>query len=127
VNQYTFAEAWSLEARYHIPEFQNEVMHMFMLNLESESVDAGTVEEAYRTAKRDTKLQQACVAHIVGEGWDKGCYTQWGLEKIPGFCLDVAVQFGALDKTTTSSDKLLDISNFMVDENGEDDESVTEG
>jgi hypothetical protein len=92
------------------------------------------VKEAYRTAERDTKLQQAYVAQIVEDSnaplvfvWDKEDYTMSGLEKLPGFCLDMAVGFGAEKLPGHTSP---DIKNFLVDEggeDGEDDESVTEG
>jgi hypothetical protein len=128
LDQSSLAEAWNLGAKYHIPAFQNEVMQMLFLDFKTEFISDSTMEEAYRPTKRDTKLQQACVAHIVLEGWGKEEYTEFGLDKIPGFCLDVAVRFHALKGKNI--DTSMDIKNFLVDEDGEDSEdedSVTEG
>jgi hypothetical protein len=116
LDQGSLAEAWNLGANYDIPEFQNEVMHMLFLNF-----DLGWIlEEAYRTTKRDTKLQQACVAHIILQKWVKEDFTEYGLDKIPGFCLDVAVRSGA-------SRQPLHVRDFLVNEDGEDEESATDG
>lgn len=133
--QISLAEAWTLGAKYHIPAFQNEVMQMLFLDFTEEHMYTETVGEAYRTTKRNTKLQQACVARIVMDNyWSREDYTEFGLSKIPGFCLDVAVRFHALNDERI--DTSTDIENFLVDEDGEDgedeedeedEESVTEG
>jgi hypothetical protein len=134
ITQVSLAEAWGLGADYHIPAFQNAVMRMLKNEFLDQAVDTDALKEAYRTAERNTKLQQACVAQIVEDTgsdpafvWDKEDFTTTGLEKIPGFCLDMAVRFGAEKLPGHTS---TDIENFLVDEGGEDcedDESVTEG
>jgi hypothetical protein len=116
LDQHSLAEAWNLGAKYDIPEFQNEVMQMLFLNFDLDSI----VEEAYRTTRRDTKLQQACVAHIILQKWVKEDFTEYGLDKIPGFCLDVAVR-------SCASRQPLHIRDFLVNEDDDYEESVTEG
>jgi hypothetical protein len=146
INQVSLAEAWGLGAEYHIPAFQNAVMRRLKFEFTRDIIDADAVKEVYRTADRDTKLQQAFVAHLVSDSvgdpelaWQKEDFTYRAMDKIPGFCLDMAVRYGAQKFPSEDS---MDIENFLVDEDdedeedgedgedcddGEDDESVTEG
>lgn len=131
IHQVSLAEAWEFGADCHIPAFQNAVIRMLTLEFVEGIVDANGVKQAYRTAKRDTKLQQAFVAQLVsdsGDGdemaWRRDDFTHDGMEKTPGFLLDLAVRYGSEKFPANNS---MEIENFLVDEDGKDDESVTEG
>lgn len=56
--------------------------------------------------------------------WRRDDFTHDGMEKTPGFLLDLAVRYGSEKFPANNS---MEIENFLVDEDGKDDESVTEG
>jgi hypothetical protein len=122
INQASLAEAWGLGADYHIPAFQNAVMDMLLFAFSEEIIDPRAVKAAYRTTKRNTKLQLAFIYHIVQDShgghlaWRREDYTDSGMNKVPGFCLDMAVWLGAELGAA-----------MLVDEDNDKDDSVTEG
>jgi hypothetical protein len=138
--QSSLAEAWNMGAHYQIPAFQNTVMSMLVFEFHGAAVDIGAVKQAYRTPERNTKLQDACVAHIARDNhdsqlkWKRANFTESGMANVPGFCLDLAIRLGA-ELADRDNNNHAQAQNFMVHEpsplddilDDDDDESVTEG
>jgi hypothetical protein len=136
-DQTSLAEAWNLGAEYDIPGLQNSVMRMLVRCFEYDQVEFVAMKEVYRITKRDTELQKALVTQLArdslddtGLAWEKKEIKKHGMDKVPGFCLDLAV---ALTSELYEAGLSLDVDDYLVaevspiDEGSDGDESLTDG
>lgn len=112
-------------------------MRVIIRGLETETPDCRAVEEAYKTTTRNTKLQRAFVLEVArcclyDKSFDdrREEIQARSMEKIPGLCLDLAT---ALVEEMDRAGDVLDIDDFLVNENPQvdedrdDDEPITDG
>lgn len=95
-SQLSLAQAWNFGATYEMPTFQDAVMLALVPVLQDTDVCPSAVLEAYSVAERDTLLQRALVAQLSmdmvrqkSHQWEKKVFTDYELEKVPGFYLDL--------------------------------------
>lgn len=134
VGQTSLAEAWNMGAEYNIPALQNAAMRVLVQIFKEEFVTVDTMEEAYVPDERKTKLQEALVTQLARdslsdrfEAWIREYITERGMDKVPGFCLDLAM---ALTSESDEAGESLDIGDYLVHEppprDSDSDESLTD-
>lgn len=135
--QGSLAEAWNLGTEYSIPALQNAAIQLIAEKFQHQDVDIIAVKEAYRATKRNTELRTILVSQHAkdcfintGTAWDRGLIREHGMDKVPGFCMDLAMAFTAeMDHCEN-----LNVDDFLVDEtpvdedsDSDSDESLTDG
>jgi hypothetical protein len=146
INQTSLAHAWNFGAHHQLPAFQNSVMRTLVYLFSVQDVALASAKEAYLTTGRNNDMikkvfvgqiaKDMCHEHV---GYpERSEFEDCGLDKMPDFCLDLALELMWVSEESSGLEPVVDVESFLVDEkdgrvathvytNDEGYESLTDG